>query len=127
MRGQPSLPHDRCKQGEEEDRNGVKDLQANAHQCSEEEHEEHGIDKTFAIALCDAQVGDETEQVEKQEDRTCHGEYTDEQIGEDGSHPCHDHKHDTQQQDRTSWKTSAIKVGKPVWQSIRSRRGVDEP
>ena len=126
MRGQPPLAHDRCTQGEEENRNGIEDLQANAHQCGEEEYEEHTIDKTLARAPRDAQVGDETEQVEKQEDRACHGEYTDEQIWEDGSHPCHDHKHDTQQQDRASWKTAAIKLGKPARQSFCPRRGVDE-
>ena len=47
MRGEPSLPYERCQQGKEEDPNRVEDLQAKAHQRSEEEYEEHSIDKAL--------------------------------------------------------------------------------
>ncbi len=65
VRDQPSLAHDRCAQGGEENHNGIEDLQANVHQCGEEENEEHTIDKAFPIVLCDAQVRDKTEEIEK--------------------------------------------------------------
>jgi len=103
MRGEPPLAHDRSAQGEEEHRHGIEDLQANAQQRGEEEEEEHPIDQAFPGAPRDAQVGEQTEEVEKQEDRTDYGQDTHEEIREEGCHPCHGHKCDSQHQDRTSW------------------------
>src|SRR6266487_1319512 len=52
--GETSFPHPGCAPGQEEDRDGVEDLQANREQGSQQEEEEHPIDQAFACAAREA-------------------------------------------------------------------------